>query len=708
MGSLGLRQVFVLSYPPILALFKYIFQQRAFLSAVEHGVNPFKLIQPESDLGRALGITKPERVGMMSLSLPPGNATSARDAIKKMNDLIKEKHDRKIEIQSALVVQKRRVTQLAMMLSTAIISEKYQVDPATLVSLMSGDIDIEHLYTIHKDSKKFQNWKILTEEIIKNILSENSSLLINQDIPEIDPKELLAFAQLAIEKATALQKMPQLRQTLKFLYIAARDIGEKIVNNIPFVNLGRERLSHLKSLYVNRFIAEQGRREFWTDFPVSVILYGMVGGRANSSDPKNLSAGTTMYIGDTEVALPWYYFMTNPMHMYDMFYTAFAGLFTSFARMTLVFQEIQKSQSERTYTPKEYIELKSDERKQGIWSAFWDWTRGVADFENSDLGGVFIKSYTARIATMQAGLVMTTVLRLAFVPVAPDISFMQNLYMASAGFFLYMFWAQWQYGYIDDIVRRGNDLFFKRFGNLNHKLDQAKLKLHRGLSEPDSQEALKILREGYSEMIDLYESQNRQALNFILRAYNKESQEIKMAYELPSKVTSQERAYYGLILEVILALRENNTQRFEASTQALRQALKYGHNLNDLDLERLNARSILMFSLSNPPVYTQENKLFFWVVQVSSLIIGTYLSIDLSIMIFSPERLAPFSLAYTALLSATLIPVALLLTGKTAWTHYNRIWRNIKSRISSSLNNLKTTLLPQAKASISSCESFFK
>ncbi len=718
MGSIGLRQVFLLSYPPIAALFKYIFQQRAFLTAVENGINPFKLVKPESPLGKLLEIQKPERMGLMSFTMPQGGSPSAREALEKMNETIKRKHDRKIEIQSAVLNQKRRVQQFATNLATIIVAEKYKVDPASLVMLMSEEIKIDQLVEIHRNPATFREWRVLTEDISKSLVSQNSAILLQQDFEELKRpeyrSEFAEYARLATEKAQQLRARSSLTNTLKFLYIGSIDVGAHIVNNLPFVNLGREKLSHLKSLYVNRFIAEQGKREFWTDYPVSVLLYGLVGGRANKSDSANLSAGTTMHIGDTEERLPMLYFWTNPMHYYDMVYTLIAGLFTSFARMVLVFQEKQKSRPELSYLPKQYISLKSDERKQGVLTAFWDWTRGVADLEKSDLGGVFVQSYLNRVVTMQAGLVLTTILRLLIVPVGPEVSFLQNLYMAGAGFFLYMFWAQWQYGYIDDIVRQGNILFFKKHNELNRRHDEAKLKLQRGLSEQDRQFSQQLIREGYSELLSLYELQNKKILNLIVQSYKNEVQNSRHALqmmnqsiiELPKDLSAQEKNYYGLILEATLALRESDADRFNRATAALKQALIENQNLDPLEVEKLNARSILALSLSNPAVYTQENKLFFWVTQVSSLIWGTYLSIDLSIMIFNPEKLAPASVAYTALLSASFIPLVLILAGGRSWKYYKSIFRRVGAALSTKSRNISTYIAPNSP--LTSCQKFFQ
>lgn len=709
MGSLGLRQVFLFSYPPIAAVFKYIFQQKALLSAVENGINPFKLISPESELGRMLDLKKPERAGLMNPTFNKINPLKPTESLRRIQDAVESSHQTKLKIQSALLNQKRRVQQLAFSMAYLVVSEKEQVDAATLVLLMSDDIKLEDVANLHKDPKLRKKWTLLTDDIQKSLLIENSSLLLSKDISEINQAELQKYAQIATEKARELKQRSDLSQSVNYLWVLAREQSSALVNNIPFVNLGRDKLSYLKNLYVNKRNAEQGRREFWLDYPVSILTFGLIGGRANLNDPANLTAGNTMFVGGAEQPLPAFYLWTNPVHYYDMVFTLIGGLFSSFGRMVLVFQDKQKTQPELSYLPKQYTELKSTARKQPLTKAFGDWTKGVANLEKSDLGGVFTQSYLSRIATMQAGLVMTLLLRLSLVPLG-DASFLHGVYMASAGFLLYMFWSQWQYGYIDDTVRKGNALFIERFTELNFKNDEAKLKIDRGLAEPNNLEAIKLLRSGYSELVDLYELQNIPALKEIVNQYRVVTWAKKDSITLKEQLSPKEKSYYGLLINAVVASRSENKTHFEEAMRALKHALIEDQGLDALEVEKLNARTLLDYAITNPPVYTKENKALFWATQTGGLVWATYLSIDLSIMIFNPEALTPASVFKTMALSAAMVPIAYYFIGKRAGAFYNKIIRNVSQTLKEAPRNLAATLQnnpPKSLKQAPSCSLYF-
>lgn len=648
--SAGMRAYSFIVYPYLRVTIETVLRQKSFLSAYENGLNPLRRISPNSATGQELGLQKSEYVGL--------NNPAARN----MPDVTAKKK----QIQSALSLQKTRVDSLAWVLATMVVAEKSGIDPATLLQASDQRVTPDDIRKIFSDPAKEREWELLSDEIRKDLTAKNA-LTLKQEVNSLSPEKIAEFYLSAQETAKKISAMSEVRQKAALRWKKMKTTPVDTLNFLLLEN-GKSDALFLRSLVTDEFVSKQVNQEFRTDHLMVVLISAFIGDRAKMADPKSLTAQADGFM--------W----TSHEHNYDMVLNTFAHFFVSGASLALVFQKL-RPQQETNYLPKEQFELMSDYRHEGFWRGVGNWlsfgynertdkTESLAKKPiqymynlgtEADIGGIMVKRVKKRLNTIQAGLTLALVFRTAIGGLDPVMALQAWALMFMAG--------HWFYGWVWDPVQRGNQMIDERLEKHNREFMEAKLNISRGLKENN----LEMVEKGYREMTALFEKYNPKAVAQLKNTVNDGFGKALKGSSGAVNLSGEQREYLGILALLAKANKQNNQAEFDRALAQLREVLvnKQGYDRNEV--LKLNAQSLLEFSLSNPPVYTHSNKFLSEVFTLGAGGLTTFMYLPLSIMLFDPASLSPESLTKWFFISTGLYFAAWSVFGKTPWLFYEKI-----------------------------------
>ncbi len=232
----------------------------------------------------------------------------------------------KRQVLSDLAFHHNRANTMARNLALLVVSEKTNVDPATILAVLSGDIAPEDVESILKDSKKQQEWDLVTEALshsLEHLTSEEAQALLEK----ADPNVLAETYEEAQRVAAEVRSRGHVTQALMQLKKRFFDISKRALSRLA--NFGVEDYELLSRGYAAPAIANQVKMEFVSDHIVVVGYPSFWGPRADLSDPKNLAA-------DSNGGSVWNLW-TNPGHLYDLVMNTYAHFFASGSRQMAVY-----------------------------------------------------------------------------------------------------------------------------------------------------------------------------------------------------------------------------------------------------------------------------------------------------------------------------------------------------------------------------------
>lgn len=657
--SAGMRAYSFIVYPYLRVLIENVLRQKSLLSAYENGLNPFKRISKNSELGKELGLSKTEYLGLNNPMKP--NLTAATD--------------KKKQIQSQLTLQKKRVEALAWVLATIAVSEKSGIDPATLLQVSESRVTPDQIRAIFNDPKKQREWELLSDEIKKDLTTKNA-LTLKQEVNSLSPQKIAEYYLAAQESAAKISAMSEFKQKAAIRW---KKMKTSPVDSLNFLLLenGKSDAMFLRSLVTDKFVSNQVNQEFRTDHLMVVLISAFIGDRAKMNNPKSLTAQSDGFM--------W----TSHEHNYDMVLNTFAHFFIAGASLALVFQRL-RPQQETNYLPKENFELASNYRKESLTTGFKNWLSfGYNDKENktqtswkkpieymynlgteADIGGIMVKRVKKRLNTIQAGLTLALVFRTAIGGLDPVMALQAWALMFMAG--------HWFYGWVWDPVQRGNQMIDERIEKQNREFLEAKLNISRGIKESN----MEMVERGYEQMTKLFEKYNPGAIDQLKKALNSGLGKAAGVNKVGLNLSGDQREYLGILAKLAKSNKQNNQAEFDQALNLLRQVLVEKQGYSKEEVMKLNAQSLLEFSLSNPPVYTHSNK---FLSEFFTLFAGgmtTFLYLPLSIMMFDPNALSPENLTKWFFISTGLYATAWAMFGKTPWLYYEKVYNKVKAKLS--------------------------
>lgn len=673
--SAGMRAYSFIVYPYLRVAIETMLRQKSFLSAYENGLNPFRRVSKNSELGKELGLNKSEYVGINS-----------QVAGKSLADAT----ERKKQIQSALALQNKRVDALAWVLATLVVSEKSGIDPATLLQVSEQRVTPEQIRAIFNDPTKQREWELLSTEIKKDLMSKNA-LTLKQEVSSLSPEKIAEFYLAAKDAAAKISAQSEFKQKAALRWKKMKTAPVDTMNFLLLEN-GKSDALFLRSIVTDKFVSTQVNQEFRNDHIMVVLMSAFFGDRADLSKPKSLTAESGGFM--------W----TSHEHNYDMVLNTFAHFFVSGASLALVFQKLRPLQ-ETKYLPQETFNLMSDMRQESLFTGVKNWISfgynerakdfGRDDVEKNpgllkkglnyaynlgteaDIGGIMVKRVHKRLNTIQAGLTLALVFRTVIGGLDPVMALQAWALMFMAG--------HWFYGWVWDPVQRGNQMIDDRIERHNKEFLEAKLNISRGLKESN----MEMVERGYVQMRELYEKYNpravEQLMNTLDDSMNRALSKGRAAQTMrirEAQLTGEQREYLGILAKLAKA-NKGDDREFNETLQLLRNVLVNKQGYDATEVAKLNAQSLLEFSLSNPPVYTHSSKFLSEIFTIGAGALTTLMYLPLSIMLFDPAALAPANLTKWLLISTGLYGIAWASLGRTPWLYYEKVYTNFRGKLAS-------------------------
>ncbi len=459
--SYGMRLYAWMILPYWRVLIEHIAQQKTFFSAVNNGMNPMQKLLADSELGKKLGLTSDQRIGLNQI-FGPGKG---------------EEIDLNLKLQSAITEENRKLDSIALVVAATLVAEKHRMDPALLMLLgkeSAEGLELDKISALLDTPDKKREWQLLSHLLIKEMMAlKKKSVVVDENLKGLIEQYYTAAEKIA-KKVDAMGNQRQ--QVERFRMAFSSQLSNKLIAAANFAVQDHE---FLKNVYTNEFVSDQVKKEFSVDHLMVVGIIGLYGERADLSHPEHLAADADGFL--------W----TSRAHWYDIFQNTFVHFFIAGAQMALVFQKV-KPRVAANYAPIEDYQFESKPRQQGLWSATKDWM-AVFNPIKSDLGGIVIKRFAKRFTTMTAGITLMAILRVGI--------WDQPVEVALMAWSFSFITAQWFFGWIWDPVQRGNQMEGERLEETQDKLKVARRKINRG-----------DLEDGRNELVALYKNYNPQVL----------------------------------------------------------------------------------------------------------------------------------------------------------------------------------------------------
>lgn len=566
----GTRIRSVTTSPIPRAIISNVLGQRSMITAWNNNLSPFQIVKPSSAVGQKLGITKPMFLG--------AGAPSQNELRLKAQALITEKRD--------------RANSLALQIATLVVGEDENIDPASIMMLLQGDVDLTKLDSIFSNPSLNRVHK-LTQEKMATYLAAIDNGFFDGDITS-DSTKLNEYITLAKYFAGQIKSKPKALQIVQAGWLKTRGYLKGARNFV--LNLGYADSLFLRKIVTNKFVSEQTKRAFIPDHIMVAVIYALYGDRANLNKPKDLAA-------DPNGAL-W----TSSPHWSDVGSNTNAHWFSAAARKALIYQQVKPRNSD-IYEPFEYALLNSADRIEPFRKSFLNWFR-VLDPRQSDIGTTAFRSFKKSMTTLQAAWITNMVFRMGLGH--------QSMSDATAGFLLMTFASQWTYGFPWDYIERGNFIEEERIEGMKMKFRQAMATISESAHEADPATAAAKARHGYNAIMELFKQYNPDAIS-----------------KVHSNATFED--FFGLAAKLHMAITTGDAELIEKTKQELRTTLVNG-GVGVPELEVMNAQAIYDYALQMTPIYTEAHWSTAWVsTTLFGAILTTLLAIPLSVASFHPE-----------------------------------------------------------------------
>ena len=127
------------------------------------------------------------------------------------------------------------------------------------------------------------------------------------------------------------------------------------------------------------------------------------------------------------------------------------------------------------------------------------------------------------------------------------------------------------------------------------------------------------------------------------------------------------------------------------------------------EIEKLNAKGLLEYSLAYPPMYNQINKNFAWVSNFFGAMLSSPLAVTLVVLSFHPETLTPQFLNDTFLKSIRNFILVYVGLGKKPWEFYSKIVTKHKIKLDNFTYRLsqKVNVSKEKNESVLVCKEIF-
>lgn len=661
--TLNVRFFSMIVTPYWKSLVEGLLGQRTFFSALRKGINPFQRLSKNSEIAKNLGLEKDFFVGV-GLPLPFGLDKKAEKQDKESNSYLSRAQKAKevnLKVQQILSEQKRSIEMTAWLLATKAISEKYELDPASLY--LAGEVKQVSSVEVNKilnDDALRKRWELLSDELSQEFKKMNTFNVthLRSGINEAEFAELYEKAKKVAVKIDSMSEN-KLAFKSRFLKFKKGMIGFKQWA----LNLGEKESKFLKQVIPGKYVSQQVNQDFPVDQVMVSGISGVVGDMANPAKPEYLMANKDKL------------FYTSDAQIYSVSTNIYGHLVSSAATLSLMFDTIRE-EDETRYEPRERTKIKSQEWSPSLMSSAKSWTLYAANPLKSDVGGLAIKRYVTRMNTIFAAITFNLVSRVLISS--------QGIGTAFTSFAVAFFRSHMAYAWPWDFIQAGNSHLGKEAeGNLE-KLKNIQYKLSQGLREKDEQKSKALIDEVYTETLEAYIKYNPQAIQELKQTishwYSEVSiQEAMNRIDLKS-LSPESLKYIGLLSQLMVAQKVNNQEQVEQLKKVITEIYIDNKQIDSIEIRKLDAQGLLALTQAAPPVPTKENATVTWVTSILfGAIATTVLYTYLAPLLMDPTYLSQPNVVWEALLTGLKFTgIYYLVLGKKPWEFYLKVFNSRK------------------------------
>ena len=451
--------------------------QPHFFVAIQKGLNPFKKIRVESDIGRKVGLENPTRLGISS---PQWNKNKKESKLARV-------------LQNTAQAKEQRVQSVAWLLASLAVAEKTNVNPAELLTY-GATVYLTDLKRVHEDIESRTDMLWVMENLLKEIRALDE-LDIRKELIELSPEMVTRYYKKAKDMAQEVKQQPEFRK--KFRRIMGSDRIQALKQNInlkTITSLNKDQHETLKNV-PTKFVSDRVFSEFSTDHLMVALIPYLTTNRAE------FGLENIFQLAANEANFSW----AGKPHMQEVWLNVIAHFFIAGGQRTMVFTKKQhildtaQTEQSNLYEPTERTRLLITETPQGEITYFGKQFAYLGSGGKADnLGGVMARGYIARLRSMQMTITLVVGMRLALTD--------QSLSEAAMAFLLYHMAGQWMFGWPWDLISGGDRLNRNYLETNSEKMETLKRKLSEIAREVYTVESQyrKDFEKSVKEITELY------------------------------------------------------------------------------------------------------------------------------------------------------------------------------------------------------------
>lgn len=454
--------------------------QSHLLSAVRKGLNPFKKIQPDSDIGETAQIEKPTKLGSKGI----------KPQWKWKDNGEFNQHQK---LQNIAYEKEQRMKSVAWLMASLAVSGKMQVNPEEILIYGISSINVDELKRVHNDRKLSAETIWVMRHLLKEI-RKLDEMDIRKALVELDPRIIIKYYERAKKLAEEVHRHPEFRNRVR--NILSSESLYSLLRKVSNVNKVQHDM--MKNVPTD-FVTKRVSLETALDHSITVLLPILTTERA-----KFLVENMNQFTINENTA-----FWSGKPHLNEILINLYGAFGIVSAQQTMVFTKptgvIDRLHSDLhsgetpVYEPAERYTKEIGSYHQNELTYYREQLAYLGSAgKEGNLGDIMWRSYIARLRSIQLTIGLMVVSRLVATP--------QPFTEAVLGFFLYHLAGQWMFGWPWDIIHGGAKLNTDHLAENQKKMEDLKLKLSkvaRGVHE-DEENLRKEYKEAVIEMNQLY------------------------------------------------------------------------------------------------------------------------------------------------------------------------------------------------------------
>ena len=611
-------QIVAWSIYPFWNYLAKIVGQPHFFSAIQKGLNPFKVVRPESDVGEMAQIRRPIRLGSQGVR-PQW----------KQNDSFNQQR----QLQNIAMAKQQRMQSISWLMASLAVAERERVSPTEILVYGASSVNLSELEKTHNDETLRLEMLWVMNNLLKEIQQLNE-MDIRKELAEMKPEMVIRYYEKAKQLAQEVKSHSKFsKKAYKF-----RNTIRKFLVSIPNLNSSEHKM--LRNV-PSHFVKDRVMTEFYSDHFMVSLLPLLTTQRAEFGleyiDQLAVNEGNFSWSGKPHLQEVWFNVIAH-------FFIAGAQRTITFTQKTTAIQEAYNNQM-AVYKPIEEYRNKTGSNTQGESTYYFKQLSYFASGGQKDnLGGVMWRAYKSRLRSLQMTLSLMVGTRILVGE--------QNPMDALMGFALYHFAGQWVFGWPWDVIHGGARVNGHNLAKNRERMESVKLSLSRvargvHLTEEDLK---KEYQEALTRIVSLYKRRTlRRTMIDTIKDIN--PQLVDSINNLSGKKNMESSE---------MSFTSDNIEKIQLTSTALMKLLTEHP------------------PLTNQPNKT-ANHIF---TGVFGALMTTYLFVTLSVWTFSPEHLTLENIALWAAINYTLYGGFYFLYKKSLGEHkkwFKERWKYIRN-----------------------------